>query len=87
METTTPELGSNVIISCYWGENEDNKNVNWYRHNDVNILRISVASSYREPDVPFGLRNKVGVKTMKAFECFIHIVIAMIKAALGADSH
>ena len=80
METTTPELGNDVNISCYWGENEDNKNVNWYRHNDVNIMRMSVATKYNEPDIPYGLRNKVSVKTIKAVKYFIHISI--IKLAL-----
>ena len=65
----TPELGNDVNMSCHWGENEDQKNVNWYRHNDIHIMRLFVASAYREPDVPYGLRNRVSVKTIKAFEC------------------
>ena len=49
-------------ISCYWGENEDNKIVHWYRHKDVNIMRITIVSQYHEPDITYGLRNKVSVR-------------------------
>ena len=75
-----PELGSDVNLSCYWGENEDNKDVNWYAHrthvnnpHKLHIMRIKVAREYSEPDVLPGFRNKVSVETVKVFNYFIPI--------------